>query len=301
MKKTLYLLIFTILCLTSCRKEKTVSVLIEKGNEKITEGTTSVTFWIAFNYPTQLELVRINYSEVDKEYDDFINMNSIFNQFNCFNTIITELKANTTYKYYYDYYSGHTFSKSDEYFLKTKSTSELINGIKWASCNVDKPGTFTTNPEDAGMFYQWGSNVGWSSNDPLAATDEDNKWRDLSEKGNTWQPAKNPCPLGWRIPTYEELSTLKDKTKVTRIWTNQDGVNGYRLTDKATNASCFLPAVGSRSFNNGSLNSVGTHGTYWSNTPNSEYARNLGFSSDHFDSNGYMRTDGFSIRCVAEQ
>jgi len=31
----------------------------------------------------------------------------------------------------------------------------IINGIKWATRNVDMPGTFAANPEDAGMFYQW--------------------------------------------------------------------------------------------------------------------------------------------------
>ena len=30
-----------------------------------------------------------------------------------------------------------------------------INGIRWATQNVDKPGTFVLNPEDLGMFYQW--------------------------------------------------------------------------------------------------------------------------------------------------
>jgi len=31
----------------------------------------------------------------------------------------------------------------------------LINGVVWAKCNVDVPGTFTTMPENSGMFYQW--------------------------------------------------------------------------------------------------------------------------------------------------
>ena len=31
----------------------------------------------------------------------------------------------------------------------------LINGVCWATRNVDAPGTFAENPEDPGMMYQW--------------------------------------------------------------------------------------------------------------------------------------------------
>ena len=36
----------------------------------------------------------------------------------------------------------------------------VINGVRWATRNVDKPGTFAANPEDAGMLYQWNRKVG---------------------------------------------------------------------------------------------------------------------------------------------
>ena len=49
------------------------------------------------------------------------------------------------------------------------SEGVLINGVRWATSNVDMPGTFAANPEDAGLFYQWGSNVGWSSTDPCVS------------------------------------------------------------------------------------------------------------------------------------
>ena len=39
----------------------------------------------------------------------------------------------------------------------------VINGVRWATCNVDAPGNFAANPEDAGMFYQWNRKVGWSA------------------------------------------------------------------------------------------------------------------------------------------
>ena len=45
--------------------------------------------------------------------------------------------------------------------------SVTINGIRWATRNVDMPGTFVANREDAGMFFQRHKRVGWSSTDPL--------------------------------------------------------------------------------------------------------------------------------------
>ena len=45
--------------------------------------------------------------------------------------------------------------------INTVDKGVIINGIKWATRNVDKKGTFTNNPEDIGMLYQWNSIVGW--------------------------------------------------------------------------------------------------------------------------------------------
>ena len=32
----------------------------------------------------------------------------------------------------------------------------VINGVKWATCNVDAHGKFAATPESYGMLYQWG-------------------------------------------------------------------------------------------------------------------------------------------------
>jgi uncharacterized protein (TIGR02145 family) len=177
-----------------------------------------------------------------------------------------------------------------------------INGIRWATRNVDAPGTFVTHPENAGMFYQWGSNVGWSNSDPLTATDGNNTWRILSETGSLWQRSKDPCPAGWRIPTRAELESLTNTTFVTREWTTVNGVVGYRFTDITSAASLFLPAVGSRSNFTGNLYQVFKAGFYWSSSPDiTSSVYNLFFDSEYFGMNHGFRMSGFSIRCVAEQ
>jgi len=176
----------------------------------------------------------------------------------------------------------------------------MINGVKWATRNVNMPGTFAANPEDAGLFYQWGSNVGWSSTDPLTATDGINTWRDFFEEGDTWLPAKNPCPDGWRVPTYAELQSLKT---VTKECSNLNGVNGYFIGDGEP--KLFLPAAGGRSNSDGSLYGTGVSwwsGSYWSSTQGRTGAYKLTFfySGGFAPSYHYYRAVGFSVRCVAE-
>jgi uncharacterized protein (TIGR02145 family) len=170
----------------------------------------------------------------------------------------------------------------------------VINGVKWAKTNVGAPGTFAATPESSGLFYQWGSNVGWSSSDPLTATDGNNTWRDLTETGNTWTTAKNPCPAGWRLPTIEELASLGTGT-----WTTVNGVSG-RLFGSGDN-TLFLPAAGYRFFHDGSAYNVGSNGYYWSSSVSGTNAYYMLFYSGNVNPNNFnYRAYGLSVRCVAK-
>jgi uncharacterized protein (TIGR02145 family) len=171
----------------------------------------------------------------------------------------------------------------------------VINGVKWAKTNVGAPGTCAATPESSGLFYQWGSNVGWSSSDPLTATDGDNTWRNLTETGNTWTTAKNPCPAGWRLPTQAELASLGDGT-----WTTVNGVSG-RLFGNGDN-TLFLHAAGYRYYSRGSAYGVGSGGFYWSSSVNGTLTYYMLFTSRgvYPRSYSYGRATGLSVRCVAE-
>jgi len=63
----------------------------------------------------------------------------------------------------------------------------IINGIKWATRNVDKPGTFAAKPEDAGMFYQWNRRVGWSATDPMINSNGGTDWDFAIPEGYRWE------------------------------------------------------------------------------------------------------------------
>jgi uncharacterized protein (TIGR02145 family) len=176
----------------------------------------------------------------------------------------------------------------------------LINGVRWATGNVDQPGTIASSPEDPGMFYQWNRKKAWS------ATGDVTSWNKDSVIGDFWEKANDPSPVGYRVPTKEEIQSLLDEDKVSNEWTTVNNVNGRKFTDKATGASIFLPAVGFRYRNTGKLGYDGMSGYYWSSTADEDFESNavdLSFYSfGSFGADWYYddRLAGFSVRPVVE-
>jgi uncharacterized protein (TIGR02145 family) len=173
-----------------------------------------------------------------------------------------------------------------------------INGVCWATRNVDAPGTFAATPEDAGMFYQWNSNIGWSATGTAVPSDGTSIWNSAWNGNNatTWETTNNVCPTGWRVPTHAEQESLANTGSV---WTTPNGVTG-RLFGTAPN-TIFLPAAGYRNINNGTLYNVGTFGDYWSSTANSPNSYFLHFrNSGVYPSSDGNRATGYSVRCVAD-
>ena len=185
----------------------------------------------------------------------------------------------------------------------TTDAGVIINGIKWATRNVDKPGAFAEKPENAGMFYQWSRKVAWSTSDPITSSNGGTIW-DISMPSDTiWGSHNDPSPAGWRIPSLDEINKLLDTTKVSSEWTTVNGVNGRKFIDKTTNNFLFLPAAGYRYSALGELFEAGTDGYYWSSSPNKNHmvaAFNLNFSDNYAEVNSFIRRDGHTIRCVVK-
>jgi len=183
----------------------------------------------------------------------------------------------------------------------TKNTDDegvIINGVKWATRNVDKPGTFAKNSEDPGMFYQWNSNIGWSSSDPRVSTNG-NSWKSPWNGNNakTWEKSKNVCPAGWRIPTQAEFASLDSASSV---WTDVP-VKGRIFGSE--NNSIFLPSADCRYSQIGHLINMDKNcGYYWSSTTDGNFSYLLHFTRDKVypDNSSYNRGYGFNVRCVAE-
>jgi len=180
-----------------------------------------------------------------------------------------------------------------------KTIGVEINGVVWAPCNVDAPGTFAAKPEYPGMFYQWNRKKGWP------ATGDVTGWDSSIPTGTTWEKANDPSPAGWRVPTLDEIKTLLDTNKVTNEWTTVNGVNGRKFTDRANGKSIFLPAVGFRR-NDGTMyltvNNDDTNG-YWCGMQldsSSLGANALNFSSYGAIEGWQFKASGFFVRPVAE-
>jgi uncharacterized protein (TIGR02145 family) len=173
----------------------------------------------------------------------------------------------------------------------TTDPGVVINGVKWATRNVDEFGTFAPTPASLGKFYQWNrvlasSAIGTVSN-----------WDYSFPSGISW--TDDPSPIGWRVPTDAENRKLLDTSKVTYEWTTQDGVKGGKFTDKTTGNSIFLPAAGSRV--GGAPDGIGEYGFYWSSTQiDISYALYLGFYLGTPVRDYYDLRYGQSIRPVAE-
>ena len=205
--------------------------------------------------------------------------------------------------------TANSCKKDDEpkYAEAKEATADgaIINGVKWAGCNVDAPGTFAAKPEDAGMLYQWNSKIGWSATDPLIATDGSTVWKETTASADLWEPENDPSPEGWRIPTKDELGTLFDKDKVRMEWATVNGVNGIKIIDNTTANSIFLPATNARNNPDGVLDGQGLDGLYWSNA--FDYDAYYGTGASCLYISNFMvyvgfskRTCAMSVRCVAK-
>ncbi len=105
---------------------------------------------------------------------------------------------------------------------KPSEPGVLINGVRWAECNVAGFGVFAAKPEDPGMFYQWNRKTAWPATGTVSG------WDSSNPAGNEWSAINDPSPSGWRLPTKEEQATLFNADKVSVLWTTLNGVDAYR-------------------------------------------------------------------------
>ena len=125
---------------------------------------------------------------------------------------------------------------------------------------------------------------------------------ELWNSGTESDPVKteyDPCPEGWRVPTYEELDELNDNRS---SWTTDENVQiGYWFSGSKSYSSSvpriFFPAAGYRD-STSDASDRGRYGIYWSSRPNVNDAYYLGFTSSLTNMYNNYRAYGFSVRCV---
>ena len=181
--------------------------------------------------------------------------------------------------------------------------------LAWLDRNLGatQVATSSTDADSYGDLYQWGRltdghqlrNSNTTSTlstgnapghgDFITNNISPNDWRSPGNN-NLWQPTdyiNNPAPPGWRLPTSAE-------------WTTEFGTWSSENSTGAYGSPLKLPVAGTRDRSDGSLDNVGSNGTYWSSTVDDTLASILLFNSG----DAYMisggRAFGCSVRCVRD-
>ena len=131
----------------------------------------------------------------------------------------------------------------------------------------------------------------------------DNLWNSGTEE-NPIKTDYDPCPAGWRVPTYAELCELIYHHS---SWTiDKHDHNGYWFYGASsyteTSSQVFFPAAGVRVGYDGIANSRGDGARYWSSLQysNSNYAFHVFFWDGCVSADYNSRTQGYSVRCVQD-
>lgn len=166
----------------------------------------------------------------------------------------------------------------------------------------------TITAKSGGISIATGSDINNANNFYKGDDDVNYDWvspqnDQLWNSGTEDAPVKteyDPCPEGWRVPTYAELVDLR---KNRSSWTTDDGRYGFWFSGPATYDSAvpqiFLAAAGNIS-DEARENYRGCYGNYWSSRPTSSSAYYLYFDSSSFVMYNTSRSYGHSVRCVQE-
>ena len=162
--------------------------------------------------------------------------------------------------------------------------------------------TIGNNKSTENVYYIGNSDSMWDWVYPQ----DDTLWNSGTEE-NPVKTEYDPCPTGWRVPTYKELDKLRRNNS---SWTtNVDGLAGYWYCGPNSYTSevpqVFFPAAGHIYYTNGKAQSRGKGGDYWSSKPGRSYglrrAWYLHFFRDSYtDLYNNDRASGYSVRCVQE-
>jgi uncharacterized protein (TIGR02145 family) len=143
-------------------------------------------------------------------------------------------------------------------------------------------------------------------------------WYDNDEKANknsygalyNWYAVSTNkiCPAGWRIPGYEEWTTMIEKLKggerIAGGQLKETGTTHWKSPNKrATNSIGFTALPGGFRDSNGKFHDIGIYGGWWSNTEASASKalyRGLLYDYGTVGSGESHKADGFSVRCLRD-
>lgn len=125
-----------------------------------------------------------------------------------------------------------------------------IGDILWAKCDVGEPNTFTSAPNVRGKLYQYDSKTAYESIFDDMTCPQGFNTQPYDGGTVLWQEVNNPCPTGWRVPTFVEAEALLGSMSNRRAqWSSWAGVPGVfagnedavTATAEDTKGCIFIP------------------------------------------------------------
>ena len=168
----------------------------------------------------------------------------------------------------------------------------LPSGTLWATMNIG-----AESPEQYGTYFAWGETSQKTnySYDAYTSIDVAELPADKDAATVNWGEL-------WQMPCREQIQELVDEEGlyVTKLWTTQNGVNGWKITSKSNGNSIFLPAAGL--FRDEAITGKGERGGYWGRTLDMDgYAWCIYFNTSYCGYNSMSGATGMTVRPVRVQ
>ncbi|GHV62123.1 hypothetical protein FACS1894195_3660 [Bacteroidia bacterium] len=179
-----------------------------------------------------------------------------------------------------------------QHLVSPTEVGVTINGIRWATRNVDDFGFFADFPSNTGKYYQFNMPIGYSYIDGVVVPALNSS---IGADGEQWSPINDPSPEGWRIPSYEETQNLKSSgyryvSEDNGAWFGPDAPTA---TFSIPGNAIFIPIIGAL-YNDIMMPN---EGRYWVNSVPRDYDPSFAFQAAW----GYpTRRHALPIRCVKE-
>ena len=188
-----------------------------------------------------------------------------------------------------DYKYGKLYQWGRKYGQGYNSSDASVPSI------VEGPVSLSTGQSESNsnkFYYNYFSPYDW-------ATPQDDTLWNSGTGDNPVKTEYDPCPAGWRVPSYTELNNLS--SNYSSLTTNGDQTGRWfsgSSTYSESGLRIFFPAAGDRHGGGGYVNNRGNYGNYWSSLPNGYFAFRLYFYGRTIRMSSIDRAYGFSVRCV---
>ncbi|MHA7608029.1 FISUMP domain-containing protein [Elizabethkingia meningoseptica] len=212
-----------------------------------------------------------------------------------------------------------SFTPNDQYLTYKGYPAVRINGFIWMRHNLGAD--ISADPDvpslnTIGNYYQWGRSkvVATASTPagPISGWDNttipaNNAWNNGTENTPV-KTGNDPCPVGWRVPSMNEIRILFNASNVTySTTTTSSGTPAYSAevykSYRNPSIKITIPLGGSRQWTDGHLVMRGQQGLYSTNTKagtTSSWEAQFLSGSGFVNFIGQNNFGGLSVRCIAE-